>query len=120
MTFALVRNAGLAAAVVLAGSLATFQSAEALTLCAPPCSPGPPTVHPHHHSHHGINTTEAAILGVVGGVILGTTLANRRSNAATAEQLHDDWCDAHYNTYNRITNKYMSFSGPKYCNSPYN
>lgn len=66
---------------------------------------------------------EAAAIGAVGGFLLGTLAANAAHNnsggGSSAMQKHIAFCSGKYKTYDPTTNKYMSFKGPRYCNSPY-
>ncbi len=64
---------------------------------------------------------QAAGWGLAGGILAGALIAGavnkkKKNNAAN---MHIAYCAGKYQTYNPATNMYMSYSGPKYCYSPY-
>jgi len=69
---------------------------------------------------------EAAALGAVGGLLVGTIIANsskQQVQPAPSTGLpmqHYVWCDAKYKTYVIATNTYTGYDmKPHYCVSPY-
>jgi BA14K-like protein len=86
--------------------------------------PNPPKPHKPHHHGHG-NAAGAAALGIVGGMIIGSAIANQQQAQqpiyAGNGNAHVAWCLDRYRSYDVPTDTYMSHSGyRKYCNSPYN
>ncbi len=86
----------------------------------------PPAIPPHNHaSHHhgGLKSGQAVALGVIGGVILGSAIANSNKQPAPAAGLpaaHYAYCDGKYKTYVIATDTYTGYDGLQhYCNSPY-
>lgn len=79
-----------------------------------------------HHKHHGHgDAAAAAALGIVGGMIVGSAIANQQQQqpiyAGGNSNAHVGWCLDRYRSYDIPTDTYMSHSGyRKYCNSPYN
>ncbi|MAY61341.1 MAG: hypothetical protein CML29_03945 [Rhizobiales bacterium] len=79
-----------------------------------------------HHKHHGHgDAAAAAALGIVGGMIVGSAIANQQQQqpvyAGGNSNAHVAWCLDRYRSYDIPTDTYMSHSGyRKYCNSPYN
>ena len=88
-------------------------------------SPTPPPPPPHHHG--GLKPGEAALLGAVGGVLVGTIIANSANKqqvqpapAAGLPAAHYAYCDGKYKTYVIATNTYTGYDmQPHYCNSPW-
>lgn len=78
-----------------------------------------PTKHPKHHHKHNY---EGAALGLIGGMIIGSAIANAQQQPVYVGNgnAHVAWCLDHYMTYDIPSDTYMSNSGyRKYCNSPY-
>ncbi len=93
----------------------------------PPGSWSPPHNHASHHHHenhnHGLNSGQAAALGLFGGVLIGA-LASRRQQApapaAGPPAAHYAYCDAKYRSYVIATNTFTGYDGRQhYCVSPY-
>ena len=89
-----------------------------------------PTFFPHtHHNHHrsGLNRGEAAALGAVGGLLVGTMIANS-NNRRQVQQVqpagrspaHVNFCVNRYRSYDVYSDTFLGFDGRRhYCNSPY-
>lgn len=78
--------------------------------------------HRHHHHHRHFDGYSAAA-GLVGGMIIGSAIANaqQRPVYVNHRDAHVAWCLDRYRSYNISTDTFMSHSGyRKYCNSPYN
>lgn len=119
-----LKNAILATALVTSGMVSGVQSAQSFELCAAPCmEPPPPTVHPPKPPKKGGKNDKygAAAVGLLGGLVLGTMIANsgKKQSGASAIELHIAWCEGKYKTYDPYSNMFMSKHGPKYCKSPY-
>ena len=71
----------------------------------------------------GLKPGQAAALGVLGGVIIGSAIANSNRRSARAAGLpaaHYGYCDAKYKSYVIATNTYTGYDGLQhYCYSPY-
>ncbi len=85
--------------------------------------PNPPKPHKPHHGHG--DAAAAAALGIVGGMIIGSAIANQQAQqpiyAGGNSNAHVAWCLDRYRSYDIPSDTYMSHSGyRKYCNSPYN
>ena len=85
----------------------------------PPPPPAPP------HKHGGLKPGEAALLGAVGGVLIGGMIANANKQplqtapAAGLPLEHYAWCGK-YKTYDVGTNSFMGNDGFRHlCNSPW-
>ena len=87
-----------------------------------PLMPTPtPTPPPTHHKH---KYGQAAALGILGGVLIGSAIANSNKNkpapAAGLPAAHYAYCDAKYKTYVIATNTFTGYDmKPHYCVSPY-
>jgi len=87
-----------------------------------------PTFFPHtHHNHHsGLNRGEAAALGAVGGLLVGTMIANS-NNRQQVQQVqpvgrsaaHVNFCLNRYRSYDIGSDTFLGFDGLRhYCVSP--
>ena len=91
-------------------------------LIPPPVPPAPPSAPPHNH---GLNSGQAAALGLLGGVVIGALASRRRqapapAPAAVLPAAHYAFCDAKYRSYVIATNTFTGYDGQQhYCNSPY-
>ena len=93
----------------------------------PPGSWSPPHNHASHHHHenhnHGLNSGQAAALGLFGGLIIGSLAARQRQAPAPAAALpaaHYAYCDAKYRSYVIVSNTFTGYDGRQhYCYSPY-
>jgi hypothetical protein len=88
----------------------------------PTPTPTPPAPPPHHKHKYG----QAAALGVLGGVLIGSAIANANKNkpapapAAGLPTEHYLYCDKKYKTYKWQTNTFTGYDGLQhYCKSPY-
>lgn len=86
-----------------------------------PTLPAPPPHHKHKHKYG-----QAAALGLLGGVLIGSAIANSNKQkvqpapAAGLPAAHYAYCDNKYKTYVIATNTYTGYDmQPHYCNSPY-
>jgi len=116
-------------AVATTASVSAVSSAQAHWTGTPhlhyiPPPPPPPPAPPHKHG--GLKPGEAAALGAVGGLLVGTIIANsskQQVQPAPSTGLpmqHYVWCDAKYKTYVIATNTYTGYDmKPHYCVSPY-
>jgi hypothetical protein len=89
----------------------------------PPPPPGPPAPPAPPHKH-GMKPGAAAALGVLGGVLIGSAIANANKNkpapAAGLPTEHYLYCDKKYKTYVIATNTYTGYDmKPHYCVSPW-
>jgi len=80
--------------------------------------------HHHHENHnHGLNSGQAAALGLFGGLIIGSLAARQRQAPAPAAALpaaHYAYCDAKYRSYVIVSNTFTGYDGRQhYCYSPY-
>ena len=80
--------------------------------------------HHHHSSHnHGLNSGQAAALGLFGGLIIGSLAARQQQAPAPAAgppAAHYAYCDAKYRSYVIATNTFTGYDGRQhYCVSPY-
>ncbi|GEM_PF-3958056 len=80
--------------------------------------------HHHHSSHnHGLNSGQAAALGLFGGLVIGALASRRQQAPAPAAALpaaHYAYCDAKYRSYVIVTNTFTGYDGRQhYCMSPY-
>ena len=87
-------------------------------------TPHKPWKPPHKHHNHG-DAAAAAALGIVGGMIIGSAIANQPAQQPVytggGSNAHVAWCLNRYRSYDIPSDTYMSHSGyRKYCNSPYN
>ena len=91
---------------------------------ADPAPPTPATPAPPRR-RGGLRRGEAAALGVLGGVLIGSVLANSRRTAqpapaATLPVDHYIYCDDKYRSYVAATNTFTGYDGRQhYCISPF-
>jgi hypothetical protein len=88
-----------------------------------PTPPAPPPPAPPH-KHGGLKPGQAAALGAVGGLLVGTIIANSAKKqpvpAAGLPTEHYLYCDKKYKTYVIATNTFTGYDGLQhYCNSPW-
>ncbi len=114
-------------AVATTTSLTAISSAQAHWTGSPHLHwvpPPPPPPPPHHHG--GLRRGEAAALGAVGGLLVGTMIAN--ANRRPVQQVqpaglpaaHYAYCDAKYRSYVIATNTFTGYDGRQHlCFSPY-
>ncbi len=92
-----------------------------------PLLPFPPVhnhaSHHHHSSHnHGLNSGQAAALGLLGGIIIGTIVNAKKQPVQPAglPAAHYAYCDARYRSYVIVSNTFTGYDGNQhYCVSPY-
>jgi hypothetical protein len=84
-----------------------------------------PPAHSKHH-HGGLKSGQAAALGVLGGLLIGSVIANANRRTvqpapvATLPMDHYIYCDNKYRSYVAATNTFTGYDGRQhYCNSPY-
>ncbi|PWV99952.1 BA14K-like protein [Hoeflea marina] len=85
-------------------------------------APGPKGPGPKKPHHHHDNNFEGAALGLLGGMIIGSAIANAQQQPVYVDSgnAHVAWCIDRYRSYDIPSDTYMSNSGyRKYCNSPY-
>jgi len=116
-------------AVATTVSLTAVSSAQAHWTGSPHLHwvpPPPPPPPPHHHG--GLRRGEAAALGAVGGLLVGTMIANANRRqaqpapapAAGLPAAHYAYCDAKYRSYVIATNTFTGYDGRQHpCRSPY-
>lgn len=80
--------------------------------------------HHHHENHnHGLNSGQAAALGLFGGLIIGSLAARQQQAPAPAAgppAAHYAYCDAKYRSYVIVSNTFTGYDGNQhYCVSPY-
>jgi len=81
----------------------------------------------HRHHHHGGNAAGAAAAGLLGGLVIGSIIANSQPAYAApapvyaAPNPHADWCYRNTPGYNAYDNTYQGYyAGERvYCRSPY-
>ena len=75
----------------------------------------PSAAHPHHH-HNGLGIGIAA---GVGGLVLGSLLAQQQPRTVYVEDdyrsFHIRRCYARYQSYDEASDTYMSYDGPRVC-----